>query len=127
MVTVAIVTVGMIYVLGALSRSVGALATSDRMIKANELLNNQIWLLDMDGRQVKPAIPVNTSGTFSAPYEGFRWARTTRDINIDFDHTWIKSLRELFSEETVSVSWEQSRRTQSVSVTRFVKARLEVP
>jgi prepilin-type N-terminal cleavage/methylation domain-containing protein len=125
LISVAIITVGMIFVLGALGRSVSALATADRTIRANELLNGQIWTLDADGRQVKPSIPVNASGTFDAPYEGFRWARATHDISIDFDHKWVKSRRELSAEETVSVSWDQSRRTQSVSLTRFVPKRVE--
>jgi hypothetical protein len=127
MVAVVIITVGMVFVLGAFSRSMVALATAERTIQANELLMAQIVVLDMDGRQPKPAIALEASGTFAEPHEGFIWSRSTRGINIDFDHTYVKSLAELFAEETVSVSWMQSRVPKSVSVTRFVQKRIETP
>ncbi len=126
MITVTIITVGMVFVLGAFSRSMAALVTAQRMIQANDLLSAQIWVLDMDNRQPEPAIPLDASGAFAAPYEAFSWARSTCDINVDFEHNYTKSLRELFAEETVEVSWVQARVPKSVSVTRFVPKRVLV-
>jgi len=129
LVAAAVIAVGMVYVLGALGRCMTALAASERMVTATFLLNNKLWQLDEIYRQDQGAEAGTDNGRFNEPYDGFEWTQATAPVSAnlgdEFNQTTL--LRDLFLEETVTVSWKQGAATRDISVTRYVpRLRLEV-
>jgi prepilin-type N-terminal cleavage/methylation domain-containing protein len=125
LVAVAVIAVGMVYVLSALGRCVMTLAIARQMVTASFLLDGRLWELDELYREEQGAEEGTDQGTFSEPYERFAWTRTTTGVSaqIGDEFNQTGTLRDAFLEETVRVFWQQGKATRDIGTTRYVVRR----
>lgn len=124
MAAVAVIAVGMVFVLGAFNQCLSSMTTAHRMIAATNLLNVKIWDDDLAMRQENGSVEGAWEGTFEPPNEGFHWTQEVRAILQDFGNETL-FVQENLNEETMGVAWQQGKTAKDVSVTRFVRKKKE--
>ena len=122
MVACAVIAIGMVFILGALSRCLASLTTAQRMMAANDLLSAKIWELDILARQNNGTSAEPSGGVFESPNERFNWSSEVGPILADFGNQ-TAVFNETFGEQTVRVSWLQGKTPHDVSITRYVRKR----
>lgn len=115
----AVIAVGMVFVLGALSRCMTSLAIAHRTIDGNYLLGEKLWEFDLERRANNGTEEGEWSDVFDAPNERFNWTRIVTGITADLGNR-TPVFNQTFAEETVSVAWMQGKTARSVDVTRYV-------
>ena len=125
MIAVAIVAVGMVFVLGAFSQCLSALSSSEKTIKAAGLLAREFWweptfLMGIAGIDDPKDIGEGEwSGLFTGPYDGFGWTLTIRPVAADFG-TEMDKADEAFFEGEYKISWTQGKTERSLSSIVFL-------
>lgn len=118
---VAVVAVGMVFILGAFSQCISSQATAEKKIRANFLLGAKIWEDDEAIESNNGSEPGDWSGAFEPPYAEFNWTQVVRDgVSGEFGNQSLV-VQENLNEEVFSVSWRQGKAVKDVSVTRYVK------
>ncbi|MFH1223106.1 MAG: prepilin-type N-terminal cleavage/methylation domain-containing protein [Pseudomonadota bacterium] len=122
MAAVAVIAVGMVFILGAFSQCVSSLTTAEHKITANFLLNAKIWEEDIVLKENNGSEAGEWSEAFKPPYENFNWTHVVRDgVSAgDFGNESL-FVQENLNEEAFTVSWTQGKAVKDVSVTRLVK------
>lgn len=105
MVAVVVTAIGMVGVLSALNQCAVVMATSERQIAANYLLNQKMWESQELSRKGELARG-QTSGIFELPYEDFNWTRTVADFPGTFGNE-SEVLKNYLVEENVAISWQR--------------------
>lgn len=105
MVAVVVTAVGMVGVLSALNQCAVVMATSERQIAANYLLNQKMWETQEMSRKGELALG-KASGTFEAPNEAFNWTRTVAEFPESFGNE-SGTLKNYLVEENVTISWQR--------------------
>lgn len=104
LVSVAVITVGLIYIIRSFSISTRAIATSRDYIKAVSLLEGKIWEYEQ-AREIKSG---EDKGAFEENRE-FEW-----ELNAETEkETALNKTR-------LQVSWEERHRKQTVSLTTYL-------
>jgi hypothetical protein len=125
MVSVAVIAVGMVFVLGAFNQCLSSMTTADKTVTACGLLNARMWQIDSDHRQNNGSEEGLWSGTFEdAGQSGFNWTQAVRPVSQDFGNETIFVQENLY-EETVVIAWQQGKAVKDVTITRFVKRKKE--
>lgn len=124
MVAVAVIAVGMVFILGAFSQCLSALTTARKMVTANYLLNGKIWESDLAIKLENGSQEGEWSGVFLEPYESFNWTHKIQALGGNFGNESLP-VAERLNEETMKVSWLQGRLAKDVSVVRYVKRKNE--
>jgi len=124
MIAVAVIAVGMVFVLGAFSQCLSALTTARKMVTANYLLNGKLWESDLAIKQENGSQEGEWSGVFLEPYESFNWTHKIKAVSVEFGNESLPGLERL-NEEIMKVSWLQGRQTKDISVVRYVKKKNE--
>jgi len=117
---VAVIAIGMVFVLGAFSQCMSSLTTIEKTVTANYLLNKKMWETDSNISGINFTETGSEQGDFEAPYENFSWTRTTGPISSDFGNETIFMQQGLFK-ETLKIGWLQGKKAQDLVVTRYVK------
>ena len=123
MAAVAVIAVGMVFILGAFSQCMSSLTTAEHKITASFLLNAKIWEEDLARMENNGSEPGEWSEVFTAPYEKFNWTHVVRE-KVSPGDLGNESLfiEENLNEETLTVSWVQGQRAvKDIAVTRFVQ------
>ena len=122
MAAVAVIAVGMVFILGAFSQCVSSLTTAEHKITASFLLNARIWEEDLEIKDNNGSEAGEWSEAFKPPYEKFNLTHVVRD-GVSAGDLGNESLfvQENLNEEEFSVSWVQGKAVKDVSVTRFAK------
>ncbi|OIO36229.1 MAG: hypothetical protein AUJ74_03160 [Candidatus Omnitrophica bacterium CG1_02_44_16] len=122
MAAVAVIAVGMVFILGAFSQCMSSLATAEHKITANFLLNAKIWEEGLAIKENNGSEAGEWSEAFKPPYENFNWTRVVRD-GVSAGDLGNESLfaQENLNEEESKVSWAQGKAVKDVTVTRYVK------
>lgn len=120
LIAVAVIAVGMVFVLGAFSQCMSSLATAQKMVTADQLLNAKIWEEDLAFKQNNGTEEGELSGVFPEPYEDFNWTQTIRPVSADWGNQ-TSFVQEVLNEEVLKVVWPQGRVVKDVSVIRYVK------
>lgn len=120
LVAVAVIAVGMVFVLGALSRCMTSLLTAQKMVTASYLLNQKIGEIDLAYQQNNGSEEGAWGDVFAAPHEEFNWTQNVSRIAADFGNDTVL-IQENLNEEVVKVLWKQARVGRDISVTRYVK------
>ncbi len=121
---VAVIAVGMVFVLGAFSQCITSLDTAQKMIDANYLLNARAWEIDLADKQNNGTGEGEWSGVFAPPNEKFNWTRIVRPVSADFGQE-AEYVQQALSEEVLKVSWPQGKIAKDISVTRYVRKKQE--
>ena len=125
LVAVAVIAVGMVFVLGSFSQCMSGAGTARNMETAGYLLNAKLWEID-EARKVANATEEDfISGEFAAPYQSFNWSDTLSTITSDFGNESLV-VRGNLTEETIKVSWKQGKTVKDVSVVRYIKKKIEI-
>jgi len=122
MAAVAVIAVGMVFILGAFSQCMSSLTTAEHKITASFLLNAKIWEDDLLLKANNGSETGEWSEVFESPYEKFNWTHVVREIVSVGDFN-LESLpvHENLNEEVLTVSWVQGKVVKDVTVTRLVK------
>jgi prepilin-type N-terminal cleavage/methylation domain-containing protein len=120
LVAVAVIAVGMVFVLGAFSQCMSSLTIAERMVTANGLLNAKIWEDNLALKASNGSETGEWSEVFTAPYEGFRWTHVVGDVAADFGNETLV-VQENLNQDLWKISWTQGKIAKDVSVTRYVK------
>ncbi len=122
MAAVAVIAVGMVFILGAFCQCVSSLTTAEHKITANLLLNAKIWEEDLVLKENNGSEAGEWSEAFKPPYENFNWTHVVRDgVSAgDFGNESL-FVQENLNEEAFTVFWTQGKAVKDVTVTRFVK------
>ena len=121
---VAVIAVGMVFVLGAFNQCLGTLTTSHKTIAACGLLNAKAWEIDAAFKENNGSEEGEWSGEFEPPNEGFNWTHVVRASSQDFGNETLP-VQENVNEDIIKVSWKQGSSVKDVVVTRFVKRKKE--
>ncbi len=122
MAAVAVIAVGMVFILGAFSQCVSSLTTAEHKITACFLLNAKIWEEGLAIKENNGSEPGEWSEAFEPPYEHFNWTHIVRD-GVSAGDLGNESLfvQENLNEEESRVSWTQGKAVKDVTVTRYVR------
>jgi hypothetical protein len=120
LIAVAVITVGMVFILGAFSQCMSALTTAQKMTTANYLLNAKMWDIDLNHTANDGSEEGEWYGAFDAPYQGFNWTHVVRGVLADFGNETF-SVQQDLNEELFKVAWTQGKTVKDVSVVRYVK------
>jgi len=124
MIAVAVIAVGMVFILGAFSQCLSALTTARKMVTANYLLNGKIWESDLAIKLENGSQGGEWSGVFSEPYENFNWTHKIQAVSGDFSNESLPVFERL-NEEIIKVSWLQGLLIKDISVVRYVRKKNE--
>ena len=119
LVAVAVIAVGMVFVLSALGQCIKGMTTAQKSLTASELLTQKLWEIDLEHIENNGSIEGEWSGAFSEPNEGFRWSQVVAELEGDFGVS-TPFVQEALNEETVFVYWKQGRMKRDVRVSRYV-------
>ncbi len=117
MVAVVVTAVGMVGVLSALNQCAIVMATSERQITANYLLNQKMWETQEMSRTGELALG-KMSGTFEAPYDDFNWTRTVSEFPKSFGNE-SETLKNYLVEENVTISWQRRGTDRGLTVITY--------
>ena len=120
LVAVAVIAVGMVFVLGAFSQCMSSLTTAERMVIANDLLNAKIWEDNLALKANNGSETGEWSEGFPAPDTGFRWTHVVGDVAADFGNETLV-VQGTLNQDLWKISWTQGKIAKDVSVTRYVK------
>jgi hypothetical protein len=124
MAAVAVIAVGMVFVLGAFNQCLSSMTTAHKTIAATGLLCAKVWDDDVILRQENGSVEGAWEGAYEPPHEGFCWTQVTRAVSQDFGNETV-FIEENLNEAILSVTWKQGKSAKDVSVTRFVKKKKE--
>jgi prepilin-type N-terminal cleavage/methylation domain-containing protein len=116
----AVIAIGLVFVLGALSRCMTSLSIAQRTIAANYLLSAKIWEFDQQIHADNGTEEGAWEGVFDAPHDHFNWSRKVNSITADFGNR-TSVFNQTFAEETDAILWMQGKSPRSLDVTRYVK------
>lgn len=119
LVAVAVVAVGMVFVLGALSQCVAVLATAQKTIDASYLLNEKAWEFDRAQAQDGSMMGV-WEEAFPAPHQSFSWVLNVTEFSADLGAE-TDFVRDELNDETVTVQWQQGRAKRDIAIHRYAK------
>jgi|GEM_PF-1195004 len=117
--TVALIAVGMVFVLGALNQCALAHANAEKEIVANYALTNIITKFDVCKRQSSKEICLNL---ISAEYEDFNLTRIVSPVAADFGSE-NSLIQDNFYQEEFRLSWKLGRRNRHISFVRYVQSK----
>lgn len=121
MAAVAVIAVGMVFILGAFNQCLSSMNTAGKTVTAVGLMNDKLQHIDSEHIQNNGSQEGSWSGGFEQDrYQGFNWSQVVRPVEQDFGNETVFA-QDGLNEETVSVSWKQGKVIKDVSVTRFVK------
>lgn len=124
-IAVAVIAVGMVFILGAFSQCMSALTTAQKMTTANYLLNVKMWEIDLNHTANDGSEEGEWEGAFDAPYQDFNWTHVVRGVSADFGNETFFIQQDL-NEELFKVAWRQGKTIKDVSVVRYVKKKKEI-
>jgi prepilin-type N-terminal cleavage/methylation domain-containing protein len=126
MVAAAVLAVGMVFVLGALSQCVGALATCEKTVKATQLVSRDLWWMDPEhlanltgAGAYQDMTEGEWSGIFVSPYEGFNWTLTVRPVSADFGNE-TDFVQEAFFEVVYRIAWKRGAAVKDVTAMAYL-------
>jgi prepilin-type N-terminal cleavage/methylation domain-containing protein len=117
MVAVVVTAVGMVGVLSALNQCAVVMATSERQITANYLLNQKMWETQEMSRTGELALG-KASGIFEAPYGDFNWTRTISEFPESFGNE-SETLKKYLVEENVTIGWQRRGTDRGLTVVAY--------
>ena len=124
MAAVAVIAVGMVFVLSAFSQCASSLAIAQKMVTANYLLNGKIWEIDLAHKVNNGSEEGEWSGTFVSPNEEFNWTQIVQPVSADFGQE-TSFVQENLNEEILKIAWSQGKVAKDISVTRYVHKKRE--
>lgn len=126
LIAVAVIAVGMVFVLGAFNQCVASLNTAQKMITANSLLNTKIWDLAAEASLKGGTEIGERSGVFPEPCANFNWTEEAYNISADFGNQ-TSFVQQEYVEQATTVSWLQAKGVKNLSVVRYVKRKPQQP
>lgn len=121
LVAVAVIAVGMVFVLGAFSRCLLSSETSKKMIKASFLLSNKMWEIDLEHALDNGSIQGNWDGFFETSGGNFFWTQVITDASAQALGEEALVIEKGFNAEVVTLGWLQGRHVRNLSIARYVK------
>lgn len=119
LVAVAVVAIGMVFVLGALSQCMAVLVTAQKTVEASYLLNEKAW--EIDRAQARDGSEKGVwEEPFSEPHQGFSWVLNVTDFSTDLGAETGFVSDEL-NDEMVTVQWQQGRVKRDLAIQRYAK------
>ena len=112
MVTVAILSLGLVLVLRSFTVCLGASRLSQNYMQACLLLEEKMAELEMMGTSFAEIEP--SSGNFSSPYEQFNWKIEKRALKEEEDLG--------LDEVTLNIFWPEARRKESITLTTYLRS-----
>lgn len=122
--SVAVIAVGMVFILGAFSQCMSSLATAEKMRKASFIIARQAWESDQEILVQNGTSEGSWEGVFEEPEGNFSWHREVRAVAADYGNESL-FVQENLAEEVFDVSWKQGRSVKDLSVARYVKRKNE--
>ena len=131
LIAVAVIAVGMVFILGAFSQCVSSLATAQKMVTANYLLNKKVWDLDtgvqkivsefgLGGQSSNSSQEFRQNGSFEHPYESFNWTLIGGSVPTFFNNE-TSSVQGRLIEQTLKIDWPQGKSVKDLSVIRYLR------
>ncbi|MFH0877449.1 MAG: prepilin-type N-terminal cleavage/methylation domain-containing protein, partial [Candidatus Omnitrophota bacterium] len=120
LVAVAIIAVGMVFILAGFSQCMASLSTARKMSVASFLLNKKIWEKAEFDWQTNGTEEGQWSGEFDEPYQDYSWVDVVGPVVADFGNE-TEVVNNLLLEETLTVLWSQTNRAKNLSIIRYVK------
>jgi len=121
MAAVAVIAVGMVFVLGAFNQCLSSMTTAEKTVTACGLLNDRIYQIDFAYIQSNGSQEGSWSGGFQEEqHKGFNWTQVVQPVSQDFGNETI-FVQVALNEEKVSIAWKQGSVVKDVSVTRYVR------
>ncbi len=125
MVAVTVITIGMVFVLGAFNQCLSSMTTAEKMVVACGLLEEKMPEIDAIYKEAHGAQPGEWDGDFEdEKYKDYSWSRKVwlfPDVKFG-----IGAILYLYlCKENVSVSWKQGKSIKDVSVQRIVRRKPE--
>ena len=121
---VAVIAVGMVFILSAFSQCMSSLVLAQKMVTANYLLNGKIWEIDLAHKVNNGSEEGEWSGTFVSPNEEFNWTQIVQPVSTDFGQE-TSFVQENLHEEILKIAWSQGKVSKDISVTRYVHKKRE--
>lgn len=119
LVAVAVVAIGMVFVLGALSQCMAVLVTAQKTVEASYLLNEKAW--EIDRAQAREGSEKGAwEEPFPEPRQNYSWVLNITDFSTDFGAE-TEFVRDEFHDETIAVLWQQGRAKRDLTIQRYAK------
>lgn len=121
LVSVAVIAVGMVFVLGAFSQCLSSSETSKKMIVASFLLSNKMWEIDLEHALSQGSIQGEWDGIFEPPNGNYSWAQVVAPASSPELGEESFVIEDGFNAEVVTLGWLQGRHARNLSIARYVK------